>query len=240
MYALAIKCFYDKTKYPEYRLLKNYHKQLLQNKTTIDITDLGAGSHVFDTNKRTVAKMSKVAGSSVKDMKRLLRLAKYFMPKKILELGTSLGKSAYAMALGYPKAQIITVEGDDNLVKFTRNQFNERGVKNIEILHSDFDTFLDKLNQTNQTFDMVMMDGNHRLQPTLRYFEKLQKHLHNDSIVIVDDIYWSEEMKTAWQQLKQHSNVKQSVDTFYFGLLFFREEQYPQDFVINLDSFNLF
>ena len=240
MYRLATQCLYDKTKYPEYSLLKNYHKLLLRDKTTIEVNDLGAGSRVLDSSKRSISDMAKFAGSSVKDMKRLFRLVRYFKPERILELGTSLGKSAYAMALGHTEAQIITVEGDENLAKFTQAQFKEKGLKNIEILHSDFDTFLDKINQTNQKFDLVMMDGNHRLEPTLRYFEKLQKHLHNDSVVIVDDIYWSDEMKTAWQQLKQHPNVKQSVDTFYFGLLFFREEQYPQDFVINLNSLNLF
>ena len=240
MYRLATKCFYDKTKYPEYQLLKAYHKYLLHNKTSIEVNDLGAGSWVFHSSKRSIADIAKVAGSSVKDMKRLFRLTRYFKPENILELGTSLGKSTYAMALGNPEAQIMTVEGDENLVNFTSKQLKKSGINNVEIVHGDFDIYLDKLNQTEQKFDMIMMDGNHRLQPTLRYFNKLQKHLHNDSVVIVDDIYWSDEMITAWQQLKQHSNVKQSVDTFYFGLLFFRTGQFEQDFIINLDSFNLF
>jgi len=235
-----MQCFYDKTKYSEYRLLKNYHKQLLHNETFIEVNDPGAGSRVFLSEKRSVAGMAKVAGSSVKDMKYLFKLVRYFKPKNILELGTSLGKSAYAMALGNTEAQIITVEGDEKLVKFTKKQFQKTGIDNIEIIHSDFDDYLDKLNQTDRKLDMVVIDGNHRLKPTLRYFKKLQKHLHNDSMVIVDDIYWSEEMKTAWQQLKQYPNVRQSVDTFYFGLLFFRTEQFEQDFMINLDSFNLF
>ncbi len=240
MYRLATQCLYDKTKYPEYSLLKNYHKQLLHNKTFVEVNDLGAGSQVLDSSKRSISDIAKVAGSSVKDMKRLFLLTRYFKPGNILELGTSLGKSAYAMALGNPEGHIITVEGDENLVNFTTNQLQKLNIKNIKIIHSDFDDYLDTLNQTEQKFDLVMMDGNHRLQPTLRYFEKLQKHLHNSSVVIVDDIYWSDEMKVAWQKLKQHSNVKQSVDTFYFGLLFFRVEQFEQDFIINLDSLNLF
>ncbi len=240
IYALATNCFYDKTKYPEYRLLKEYHKQLLLNKTIIEVTDLGAGSRVFQTHERSVAEIATIAGSSLKNMKRLFRLTKYFKPKSILELGTSLGKSAYAMALGSPKSQIITVEGDKKLVNLTRKQFQKNNIKNITIIQSDFDAYLDKLIEKDIKFDMVLMDGNHLLEPTLRYFEKLQKHLHNDSVVIVDDIYWSEEMKAAWKKLKRHPNVKQSVDTFYFGLLFFRAEQYPQDFLINLNSFNLF
>jgi len=240
MYRLATQCLYDKNKYPEYRVLKNYHKHLLRDKTVYKITDLGAGSRVFQSPSRSVSQMAKIAGSSVKDMERLFRLIRYFKPESILELGTSLGKSTFAMALGNPEAQIITVEGDENLVNFTKQQFQKSEIQKVKIIHSDFDDYLNQLNQTDKTFDFVFIDGNHRLEPTLRYFEKLQKHLHNDSVIMVDDIYWSEEMQTAWQTLKTHPNVKQSVDTFYYGLLFFRKEQHPQDFIINLDSLNLF
>ena len=240
MYQLATQCLYDKNKYPEYRLLKNYHKYLLHDKTVFKITDLGAGSRVLQSPNRTISEMAKIAGSSVKDMKQLFRLIRYFKPESILELGTSLGKSAYAMVLGNPKASIITVEGDENLVYFTKQQFQKLGIQNVKNVHSDFDHYLNQLNQTDKTFDFVLIDGNHRLEPTLRYFEKLRKHLHNDSVVMIDDIYWSEEMQTAWRTLKTHPNVKQSVDTFYFGLLFFRKEQFEQHFSINLDSLNLF
>jgi len=198
----------------------------------VKVIDLGAGSRVFKSPNRKISDIAKVAGSSVKDMKRLFRLVRYFKPNYILELGTSLGKSAYAMALGNPEAQIITVEGDAQLSVFTHNKFQELGLSNIETVHSDFETYLEKLNQSVQKFDFVLMDGNHRLEPTLAYFEKLQKHLHNDSIVMLDDIYWSEEMKEAWYQLKQHPKVMQNVDTFHFGLLFFRKQQYKQVFII--------
>jgi predicted O-methyltransferase YrrM len=81
---------------------------------------------------------------------------------------------------------------------------------------------------------MILLDGNHRYKPTIDYFNKIQKHVHNDTIIIVDDIYWSNEMKLAWQTLQNHKNVKQSVDLFYFGMLFFRKEQFPEKFTVRL------
>jgi predicted O-methyltransferase YrrM len=167
-------------------------------------------------------------------------MTKYFKPQHILELGTSLGKATYAIALAAPKSNIITVEGDQSLARFTDALLKQFHIKNVQVLNQDFDTFLKQLNTTNQLFDMVFMDGNHQLKPTIAYFEKLQKHLHNNSVVIVDDIYWSDEMKQAWQVLKNHPNVKQSIDLFHFGLLFFRDEQFPQDFTIRFSTFNLF
>ncbi len=240
VYNLATKCLYDKTFYDDYRLLKSYHRNLKNNTQILEITDLGAGSRIFKTNKRRVKDMAQIAGSSYAGMKLLYRLAKYFKPGTILELGTSLGKGTYALALGQPEAKIVTVEGDLALANLAKIQLTQTGLTNIEVINDDFDRFLIDLNQTNQTLDLVYLDGNHRFEPTLRYFNLLQKHLHNNSVVVVDDIYWSPEMMRAWEALKQHNHVKQSIDVFYFGLLFFRKEQYEQNFKIDLHTLNLF
>lgn len=234
MYHLATRCFYDKKKYPDYERIKTYHKQLKKDKRPIQVQDLGAGSKKLSPDIRRIKDIAKVAGSHKADMKLLYRLSKYFEPQNVLELGTSLGKSAFSLALGNPKASVITVEGDPNVWKVANAYFKKFKQQNIQSLLSDFDTYLDELNQTNTRFDMILLDGNHRLAPTLRYFEKLQKHIHNDTVVIVDDIYWSAEMKQAWQQLTQHPAVRQSVDTYRFGMLFFRKEQFKQKFVIRL------
>ena len=240
MYHLATKCLYDHHSYPEYQILKEYQKILLKDNKLINVQDYGAGSRIFKTQKRRIKDIAQIAGSSSADMKRLFRLVKYFQPKHILELGTSLGKATLAMALGNPEATIISVEGDSELSKYTQKLLSKFQITNVRIINKEFKDFFEENKSNNTKWDLVYMDGNHRLAPTLQYFDCLQSHLHNDSVVIVDDIYWSEEMKQAWETLKQHPNVRQSIDTFFFGVLFFRKEQYPQHFKINLNSLNLF
>ncbi len=232
MYRLATECFYDKTKFSEYKLLKNYYKQLAQDQRNINVDDLGAGSKKFSSKNRKVADISKVSGSSYKEMKFLFRLSRYFQPKNVLELGTSLGKSAFSLALGNPNASIITVEGSKSVFDITKEYFEKNHIKNIELINADFDDFINGL--TSRKFDFIYLDGNHRLKPTLNYFERLLPFIHNDTIVLLDDIYWSNEMKTAWNQLKKHPQVRQSIDTFHYGFLFFRKEQFLQHFYIRL------
>jgi len=233
MYNLATRCFYDKTKYDDYQKLKAYHQFLSQQNETIEIDDLGAGSKKFQSDKRKIKDISHISGSSLKDMKIYYRLSKYFKPKNILELGTSLGKATYSLGLGNPQADIITVEGDENLAGFSRLLLKKEKI-NAQVINQDFNSFLKNLNQTKKQFDLILIDGNHRYQPTLNYFEKLQKHIHNDTVVLIDDIYWTDEMKQAWQKLKEHPAVRQSVDTFHFGMLFFRKQQFKQNFMIRI------
>lgn len=78
------------------------------------------------------------------------------------------------------------------------------------------------------------MDANHRYEPTMSYFDLLMKRLNEKSIVVVDDIHWSEEMEKAWTELKNNQLVYGSVDLFRCGLLFFDPDLNRQHFVWSL------
>ena len=81
--------------------------------------------------------------------------------------------------------------------------------------------------------DMAYIDGNHRLEPTLNYFEQLLGKKNNSSIFIFDDIHWSKEMEEAWERIKTHPSVRCTIDIFFLGFVFFREEfKAKQDFMI--------
>ena len=123
VFNLVTRCFYDKSNYSEYKTLRNYRKELLNNNTSLEITDLGAGSQVMKTKTRKVKRIAKNAGSTAFRTELLFRLVAYFKPKHILELGTSLGISTFAMHLGNVTSKITSIEGCPNLVRFSKHQF---------------------------------------------------------------------------------------------------------------------
>ncbi|MCX7549145.1 class I SAM-dependent methyltransferase [Xanthomarina sp. F1114] len=230
VYDLVTKCFYDSKHYPEYKKLKDYRHQLLANKQELEITDLGAGSKVHSTNKRSIKSIASNSGSTYKRSKLLFRLSRYFQYNKILELGTSLGIATRAIQVAQPEAHIISIEGCPNISNTAKAYLDTS--KNLELLIGDFDMHIDQLKQ--ETFDLVFFDGNHSQEATLRYFEKLLPHAHNDTMFIFDDIYWSKDMTAAWETIKKHPEVRVTVDTFFWGLVFFRKEQVEEHFRIRL------
>ena len=56
----------------------------------------------------------------------------------------------------------------------------------------------------------------------------------NDSVWIFDDIHWSVAIEEAWEIIKQHPKVKVTIDTFQWGLVFFRSEQAKEHFTIRV------
>jgi len=231
VYNLLTQCFYDRSYYPAYDALSAHRKALLADDSTISVTDLGAGSRVFKSEVRKISAIARHAGMSIKRQKLLYRLTRFHQPNSILELGTSLGLSTFAMALGHEHSAITTLEGCPATANKTKEYFNRFGVNNIEILNTDFNTYL---SGCNESFDLIYVDGNHTEKDTLRYFELLLKCIHHNSIVILDDIHWSREMNAAWKKIIANKQVTVSIDTFQWGLIFFRKEQKKQDFRIRV------
>lgn len=232
VFSLVTKCFYDKMKYPEYSILKNYRNSLLQNKSTIEVTDFGAGSRVFKSNKRQISKIAKTAGISSKRAELLFRIVNYFQPENILEIGTSLGLATTALALGNKKTKIISLEGCPNTVNQCQLQLQKFNINNIEFINTEFSSYLSNFQLPTSNFQLIYFDGNHSKKATLDYFELLLPTIANDSVWIFDDIHWSKDMEEAWEIIKNHSKVTVTIDTFQWGIVFFRKEQEKEHFVI--------
>lgn len=230
IYDLITKCFYNKTNYPDYQKLKTYKQQLIKNKESISITDLGSGSKKTSGKQRRISEIAKTSGTPLKRAKLWYRLIQYFKPKHVLELGTSLGIATQAMHLGHPQAKITTIEGCPNIAEFTKKSLAD--YKGIQFLTGNFSQQLNHVNQ--QSWDLIFFDGNHTKEATLNYFETLLPAAHNNTIFVFDDIYWSEGMTQAWETIKQHPQVTATIDTFFWGFVFFRKEQGKEHFTIRI------
>ena len=234
VFNLVTKCFYDKKKYAEYSILKNYRKSLLANKNIIVVTDFGAGSRVFKNNSRAINQIAKNAGITPRRAELLFRITQYFQPENILEIGTSLGLATSALSLGNPKATITTLEGCINTLAVAKNQFNEFELNNMKTVQTEFSTYLKNFDFQHLTFDLIYFDGNHSKDATLNYFEMLLPTINNKTVWIFDDIHWSEDMEEAWEIIKNHSKVTVTIDTYQWGIVFFRSEQPKEHFVIRI------
>lgn len=197
---------------------------MLNDNSTIEVADFGAGSTVLKSNKRVVSKM---AASSLKPKKfaqLLFRLVNYYQPKTILELGTSFGITSSYLACANKNSQVYTLEGSPAIAEKARQNFAILNIENVELIEGDFTSTLPELLEKIKQVDLVFVDGNHRKIPTLHYFEQLLPYANNESIFIFDDIHWSKEMEEAWEIIKEHEAVTLSIDLFFIGIVWFRKD----------------
>ncbi len=233
VYNLLTKCLYTSETPEAFNIVKEHRKWLLQNNTEIEVTDFGAGSRVFKSNLRKVSAIAKNAGMTKKRQRLLSKLVAYLKPSEILEIGTSVGLATVAMRSGNDAATITTVEGCSATSGIAQEAFEHFGFSDIEQINNKFDVFFDSENFRSE-LDFVFVDGNHSKEATLDYFNKLLPKMTNEGVIIFDDIYWSSAMTEAWQTICNHPKVTVSIDTYQWGLAFFRKEQQKEHFTLRV------
>lgn len=232
VYQLVDEIIYDFRAKENYQDIEALRRLLLADKRYLNLTDLGAGSHINKNKRKQVKSLAKDELKSEKLAQLIYRLARHFSPCSILELGTCLGLTTAYLAKATPSAKVISIEGCPETAAIAAENFKQLGLQNVELKVGSFDDLLPGVIAGMKSLDLVFIDGNHRKEATLDYFNQCLPKLSTNGLMIFDDIYWSRGMKEAWQLIKDHPQVSVTIDLFWIGLVFIRPGQAKEHFKI--------
>ncbi len=224
LFDFITKVLNDKKQYSIYQNIEDLRKQLLTNNTILEVEDFGAGSKTKLTKQRRIKDIAATSLKTKKFAQLLFKIVQYYQPNTILELGTSLGTTSAYLASGKKDAKVITMEGSSAIAAIAKENFKKLSLQNIQIIEGNFDETLSNSLEQLHIIDVAFLDGNHRYEPTVRYFNSILPKLNKQSIVILDDIHWSEEMELAWNEIKNNKSVTLSIDLFTIGIVLFKDE----------------
>jgi len=232
LYTTVIRA--DNRREPSFRPIRAIRNQLRKNRHSIQITDYGAGSRINASNRRKIGDVARNSQKQGRFGRLLFRLIQQFEAKTVADLGTSLGlTTAYmAEAARLSGGHVWTFEGCPQTATVARRTFDALSQSNVTIITGNIDHTLSPALAPLPPIDLVFFDANHRYEPTMRYFEICLSRAHNDTVFVFDDIHWSAEMERAWADIKAHPAVRVTVDLFWIGLVFIRQEQPKQDFIL--------
>jgi predicted O-methyltransferase YrrM len=222
----------DRTRYEAYKTAENHRERLLNNKTLIELTDFGAGSQVNGFGKRSVGAIAKHAPVNTRFGRLLYRIARYYKPDLIIELGTSLGISTHYLAFGNPDAKIITIEGDPCLASLATECFAAHRLTHVSVINDTFDHALPSILPEIPEKALVFIDGNHGKTATLKYADYFLSRVPRGSILVFDDINWSAGMRQAWKKIQNNKKNYVTVDLLYFGIVFQEDHFFKEKYII--------
>jgi predicted O-methyltransferase YrrM len=234
VYRLVDEVIYDFSPKKVYDEPEQLRRDLLFDERMISVTDLGAGSHLNNNRQKKVKDIARNALKPPKLAQLLYRLVADLQPKNMIELGTCLGITSVYLKKAAPKAQLYTLEGCPETAGIAAEVFKKAGIGGIEQVTGNFDDAMPGVIGKLDQLDFVFIDGNHTKEATLRYFEWCLPKVHENTLLIFDDIYWSEGMKEAWNEIKTHPQVTVTIDLFWIGLVYFRKGQVREDFLIKI------
>lgn len=232
VYKLVDEVIYDFSEKKVYEDIEKQRKKLLNDDTMLTITDLGAGSYHNKNREKKVSEVAKNALKSPRLAQLIYRLAHHHPAQKMIELGTCLGITSAYLAKANPAATVVTMEGCPETANVAYQNFVSLELTNIELQVGNFNDLFPKEVENTPRLDFVYIDGNHTKEATLNYFHTSLPKIHEGTLLIFDDIYWSQGMKEAWEEIKAHPQVTVTVDLFAIGLVYFKKDQVKEHFKI--------
>ena len=139
----------------------------------------------------------------------LFRLVNYFRPKTLVEVGKGNGDAFRYMLAARSSMDAISVDGADWEEVHRQLEKELKRMKQIDFLHIAFTPYYKEV------------------------FEAVFPYLHQQSIVVIGDIYTSKERKVWWKQLTNDERIRLTFDLYDLGLMFLDTKRYKQNFTVN-------
>ena len=129
-------------------------------------------------------------------------------PKSILEIGTAIGFSALLMAEQVPDAKIMTIDRNEEMIGFAKENFARFDQRDqITLLEGDA---VDLLEHIEQRFDLIFMDS--AKSKYIVFLPEVLKRLEVGGVVILDDIFQGGDVA------RDIMDVRRGQRTIYRGL----------------------
>lgn len=209
---------------PAFNNIESKRKELLSSDQAIEVLDLGAGSAAGNHKHRKLHSIAKNAAKSARFGRLFFRLISHYQIDSVLELGTSLGLTTRYFSIALRSGTVISIEGSPVIADLVQRSLISEGYSNVQIIQGNFDDHLIESFEQLKGKRLIFFDGNHRYEPTIRYFKQVLSLCEENDVLIFDDIHWSAEMESAWLEIKNSEKVALTIDLFFIGLVFFKKD----------------
>ncbi len=218
LFYMVSMLLYDTNSYYCFREIEKERNRLRCAERIVSVEDYGTGRR---RSSRMLKDIAKTSLASPKESQLLFRIVNYLHPKTVLELGTSLGITTAYLSKATEQGNVYSLEGSKEIAEIARHMLRRLHADNVAVVEGNIDDTLSGILNELHHVDVAFMDANHTEEATMRYFNQIASYCSTQSIVIVDDIYYSRGMYNAWKQIQQDERVSCTMDLYDMGIVFF-------------------
>ena len=198
------------------KLFKNYYTlydELIESKY---LKKLLLYKHFYNEENKDLREIN--SNISLNEGIELFKIIKEYKPKKIVEIGFATGISTLFMLCALEKNNVLY--SIDPYQKIQWNKFGLINVNNLleelnlpKTMHKFIEDYSNNFfSKTKESFDLVLIDGDHSYNGTMIDLYGANKILKNNGILIIDDVLHYDVKKALANFLKKNNNY-QKIDT---------------------------
>ncbi|MDF1575736.1 MAG: class I SAM-dependent methyltransferase [Bacteroidales bacterium] len=194
---------------------------VLFNSKAYQLPSAIAARHLKLRSESAFVRRSSVSGKSGF---LLYRISRWFRPGMIVELGTGAGISTIYLSSGSPETPLHSIEQDKERAALAAQLICRCAPGPVSIHWGEMEEKLEDILTLLPPRFLAFVDGNHHYEPTVAYIRKLIDRAGEESVIVLDDIFWSRGMQRAWKEVLSWPEVRVSIDLFHMGVLLTRKD----------------
>ena len=164
--------------------------------------------YAYERHKKTSSSKS-LPHYREKVNKLLFRLVNFYRPGSLIEVGEGNGEAFRYMNQARTSMVSVGLKGVEKEETLCRLEAELKRLEKVDFLHIAFTPFYKEI------------------------FEIAFPYLHDESCVVVGDIYASAEREAWWKALISDERVRISFDLYDIGLLRFEKKRFKQNYKVN-------
>jgi predicted O-methyltransferase YrrM len=212
IYNLITKVIEEKTPYYFFEDIENFRKELLNAENPVNTIT------AEETQPKNYGAL-------------LFRLVNFFKCCNILQIGSSTGLISLYLAMPLRKnCECYALEERIGLLEPILIFAEKYTLTNLHCLEGAYTNNLNRLNPEIASFDLIFINAKGDSEKTLEALNLIGKYIYPETIMVIDNIKRNKSMKKLWQEIKNRSDVRLTIDLLSLGLVFFNTKLHKQHY----------
>lgn len=213
---LITKVIREKASYYRIKDIELLRKRMLQNNQAVSYLN-SKGDKVVS---KRVADIIKKQAVSPKTGALLFRLANYFKPRTVLQIGPSMGFSSLFMVSYAPDVYCVSIEPDPYLVPVSQMIHEKGGRSAIDQRTGNYEEVLAALRKEEKTFDFIFFNVRNEQHNTLLLFRDCMLLSQENTVYVIDGIRAGKSTYDFWKEIISLNETTISMDLYSVGIVF--------------------
>jgi predicted O-methyltransferase YrrM len=155
----------------------------------------------------------------------LFRLVNFFKTCTVLQIGSTTGIMSLYLALPLRnRCECYALEERAGLSKSAVDFARENHLRNLHFMEGEYKDSLLQLKEMQETFDLIFIKQAGNPVKTLEAIRSAKPFIHKKTVLIIDGIGHHKAMKILWGKVKEHPDVRLTIDLYALGMVFFDDK----------------
>jgi Predicted O-methyltransferase len=162
----------------------------------------------------------------------LLRLANFFKPERILQMGSGAGVSTLYLSSYSKNTKCTVIERSEEAAFLAKSTIEKYNNNSINMIVGEYREELPEVLSRSSAFDFIFLNMEKSSDDNDYAFRQCLPKVEESSVMIINGIKKSKGMRSFWKTVTENPATTVTIDLYFMGLVFFNKKLHKRNYTV--------